>query len=311
MKKYVLYALGCLSFAAFANTNPHLESYTKSVSQTLSKGQRVNFTVNFSLPPADRRHLVTLGFDNNQPNAMDCTISIYNAASQRLHYLDCRPGWGEIHFDTPNEYYQNGYRAVISLYNADFSKPSQRFDGNFRFNFGESSSIDNDRLPTWWKKTYEVVGLDAYTDYDGDGFTLMQEYFGNSKPNDATSFPDHDPVIDFDETLAAGTSIYAGFGTPVTKWLEITPYNNKKVKSLELMVDTTANARNQSVVAFFYNENNERIYPTYLKYPSGNLSVFFDQPVEVQTLKVELTARHYSSGITARYDAKVNAVFTE
>ncbi|UTM57268.1 hypothetical protein L4174_016140 [Photobacterium sp. CCB-ST2H9] len=310
MKKQLLLSLPFLSFAALANTNPHLETYKQSVNQTIYKGQRVNIPVKFNLP-ADRHHLVTLGYDNNQPNAMDCKIEIYNGANQRLHNLDCRAGWGEHKFATPIVYWQDNYRAVISVYNADFTKPSQRFDGNFRFNYGESTSIDNDHLPTWWKKTYEVVGLDANTDYDGDGFSLIQEYFGNSKPNDATSYPDHDPVIDFDEQISAGTSLYASFGTPVTKWVEITPYNNKKVKSLELVVNTTANARNQSVVAFIYNENNERVYPSYLKYPSGTLSVSFDEPVDVQKLKIELTARHYSSNINARYDAKVNAVFTE
>ncbi|QUJ67440.1 hypothetical protein KDD30_15615 [Photobacterium sp. GJ3] len=310
MKKPLLLVLPFLSLSAFANTNPHLDIYNKAISQTIYKGQRVNIPVKFNLP-TDRRHLVTLGFDNNEPRAVDCKIEIYNAANQRVHNLDCRPGRGEHAFETPIAYWQDNYRAIISLYNADFTQGSQRFEGNFRFNYGESTSIDNDHLPTWWKKTYDVVGLDANTDHDGDNFTLLQEYFGNSKPNDATSFPDHDPVIDFDETLSAGTSIYARFGTPVTKTVEITPYNNKKVKSLELIVETTANARNQSVVAFFYDENNEQIYPSYLKYPSGKLSVFFEQPVEVQKLKIELTAKHFSSNIHARYDAKVNAVFTE
>ena len=309
MKTKLLLALPFFSFVAVANTNPHLETFNTQVSQTLYKGQRLNIPVNLSLP-ADRRHLATLGYDNNQPSSMDCKISIYDSASTLLHYLDCRAGIGEHTFATPIAYWQDNYRAVISLYNADFSQSSQRFEGNFRFNFGESSRIDNDHLPTWWKKTYNSVGLDANTDYDGDSFSLIQEYFGNSKPNDASSFPDHDPVIDFDETHSAGASMYVRFGQAVTDWIEITPTYNKKVKSLELVVETNDNARNQSVVAFVHDENGNRVYPSYLKFP-GRQSVALEQPVDVEKLKIKLVARHYSSNIYAHYKVKLNATFTE
>lgn len=242
MKSKLLFALPFLSFATVANTNPYLETQNKEVSRTIFKGQRVNIPVRPMLSP-DRRHLVTLGFDNNQPRSMDCKIEIYDSANTLLHYLDCRSGIGEHSFATPIAHWTDGHYAIISLYNADFSQPSQRYEGNFRFNYGDSSRIDNDYLPKWWKQTYDVVGLDANTDFDNDNFTLIQEYFGNSKPNDATSYPKYDPVIDFDETHSAGTSMWVNFGRPETEWLEIVPTYNKKVKSLELEVDTRDRAR--------------------------------------------------------------------
>jgi hypothetical protein len=297
------------SAPVWANTNPNLDIYNKPVGVTLYKGQRINIPVNFALPQ-DHRHLATLGFDNNQPRSMDCKIEIFDSANTSKHYIDCRAGIGLHTYATPVDYWQDGYRAIISLYNGDFSQSSQRFEGNFRFNFGESTRIDNDHLPTWWKKTYDLVGLDANTDYDGDGFSLIQEYYGNSKPNDADSYPAHPPVIDFDEVHSASTVMRVPFGRPVTHKVEITPTYNNKVKSLELIVETRDNARNQSVVAFIHDESNNRVYPSYLKWP-GKLSVALDEPVEVEKLKIELTGRHYSSRVNASYNVKVNATFTE
>lgn len=309
MKMQLLMTLPFLSAAVWANTNPHLEIYNKPVGLTIYKGQRVNIPVNFALP-ADRRHLVTLGFDNNQPRSMDCKVNIYDSANTLKHRIDCRAGIGLHTFATPVDYWQDGYRAQISLYNADFSQSSQRFEGNFRFNYGESTRVDNDHLPTWWKKTYDLVGLDANTDYDGDNFSLIQEYYGNSKPNDAESYPAHPPVIDFDETHSAGATLSVGFGQAVTQWVEITPTYNKKVKSLELIVENDKNGRNQSVVAFIHDENNDRVYPSYLKWP-GKLSVALDEPVEVEKLRIQLTGRQYSSNVRPTYKIKVNATFTE
>lgn len=309
MNAKLLLTLPFISCAAIANTNPNLEIYSQKVSQTIYKGQRVNIPVNLTLP-ADRRHLATLGFDSNQLRSMDCKVKIYDGANSLKHNLDCRAAHGLHTFATPVDYWQDNYRAVVSLYNADFSTSYQRFEGNFRFNFGESTRIDNDHLPTWWKKTYDVVGLDANSDYDGDGFSLIQEYYGNSMPNDADSHPDFPPVIDFDETHSAGASLTVSFGQQISQWAEITPTYNKKVKSLELMVENTQNGRNQSVVAFIHDQDNNRVYSSYLKWP-GKLSVALDEPVEVEKLRIQFTARQYSSNVRPTYKIKLNATFTE
>jgi len=60
---------------------------------------------------------------------------------------------------------------------------------------------DNDGMPDWWENTYGLNPLvdDRYGDLDNDGYSNIEEYEGNSDPNDPNSMP----AIDLSRGLVA------------------------------------------------------------------------------------------------------------
>ncbi|PKG39797.1 hypothetical protein [Psychromonas sp. Urea-02u-13] len=317
----ILAIVSYTTVAAEANVikiDPVFEEITGAASRNLSPGQRLTQWV-FLEAPAGKRHLVSVKYDTNAPDysTMDCQVYIYTESNELLKKLNCRTD-GEFYFETPITMNLEKYKVKISAYNSDFTSGRERkwFTGKFDFTFGNSNHVDNDYLPMWWKSSYDLIGADSILDYDGDGFSIAEEYFGGSNPISVDSFPAHKPLLETSEKFSVGTSLSVYPLKPMTEWVKIKPDNNKRIQFIDMEVEVSDNAKRQSIRAFVYNENNDRIGTGYFYYSGNDLAsqrrLILDEPIQVEELNIKIIGSHYGfSNQRVQYNVKFNTVFVK
>ena len=188
---------------ALTITNLNQNNYTWG---TLDIGEPVYIDRSFSYSSIPNeyiglRYLMTRNDDKDSSNStfisfdVSRPVSIYIAYDERITSI---PSWLSTWIDTNQTITTND--ATLHLYNKVFNSGTVTLGGNEGQGFSMYTVIidaqnDNDRdgMPDDWETANGLDSTnsnDANLDADGDGYSNIVEFQGNSDPNDPTSVPD-------------------------------------------------------------------------------------------------------------------------
>ena len=97
-------------------------------------------------------------------------------------------------------------------------------DGGAHERGGASEDSDGDGLPDWWERSHGYdpdTADDPESDEDGDGATLLAEFYWRTDPNDANSFPETtlEPGPDFSFNTIPGFTYLVECSDDLINWI--------------------------------------------------------------------------------------------